>query len=595
VNFRTRIAGGVAAIAVILSVFLVFLTSTMGGVASDLRSMRDQELVLNDASWRIRWLDEVLTHSAARYVASNGDESWRQRYDDAVPQLDDALAVAKDLAAPEDLEHLNAVDAANAALIDLETQIFDSVAAGEVTHAQSLLDGPYVEQKQVYLDGLDAFFEAVQQRIHETIDDRAADATRSRTIAVAVLGTIVVVVGALGALLTRALTRPLRRTVDVLEAVAAGDLTVRVDATGRDEVSQMGRAVNEAVAGMRAVAAQLESVSRGDTDVKALDGNQTGLMATVAGSLLDMVRTNTEHNEQTERLADSLTDLLAQVATYAEQIAASATELQAISQQMAANAEETSTQSAVVSSSADTVRSSTDELTTNIHDIQAGVVEVARNAGEAAQVASAAVDMARETDETVRALAEASAEIGKVIEIISSIADETSLLALNATIEAARAGEAGKGFAVVAAEVKELASETAQATSDIKTRIGAIQAETQASVTAIGQIGETVRSIHEAQTTIASVVEEQTAAVGAIVRVVSGVASGSAEIAANIAGVADAAHSTSGGAAETGHAATELARLAEELRSLVDAHRRGSDAVGPPADRVERALIAAQR
>lgn len=96
-----------------------------------------------------------------------------------------------------------------------------------------------------------------------------------------------------------------------------------------------------------------------------------------------------------------------------------------------------------------------------------------------------------------------------MVNLISDIAGQINLLALNATIEAARAGEAGKGFAVVASEVNSLANQTAKATEDITSQIGAIQSSTAESITAIKGIGATIGRISEIATTIASAVEEQ--------------------------------------------------------------------------------------
>jgi methyl-accepting chemotaxis protein len=103
-----------------------------------------------------------------------------------------------------------------------------------------------------------------------------------------------------------------------------------------------------------------------------------------------------------------------------------------------------------------------------------------------------------------------------VVKVIRGIADQTNLLALNATIEAAHAGEAGRGFAVVANEVKELAAETARATTDVDAKVTAIQEQVERVVTALGAISTVVESINETQSVISGVLTEQTAVTKAI-------------------------------------------------------------------------------
>ena len=128
---------------------------------------------------------------------------------------------------------------------------------------------------------------------------------------------------------------------------------------------------------------------------------------------------------------------------------------------------------------------------------------------DAEGVADEAVERATTMTGEVDSLGSASAAIGDVIKIISSIADQTNLLALNATIEAARAGDVGKGFAVVAAEVKELARETAAATSQVAEQIEAIQANTSAVANGIHATSEIIGRMDSVQVRIAEILETQ--------------------------------------------------------------------------------------
>ncbi|MFM7185265.1 MAG: methyl-accepting chemotaxis protein, partial [Planctomycetota bacterium] len=207
-------------------------------------------------------------------------------------------------------------------------------------------------------------------------------------------------------------------------------------------------------------------------------------------------------------------------------------------------------------------------------NLVASIHEIAKNAQDAASTARRAVDMASATSGTMAALGRSSQEIGAVVKVITSIAEQTNLLALNATIEAARAGEAGKGFAVVASEVKELARDTAKATEEIGGRIESMQGDTQRAVEAIAEIGKVIEQIDSLQTRIAAAVEEQSVTTGEIGRNISEATTGTSEIAENIVQVAQAAQSTAEGASNTQVSSQDLARMAQALQRLVEEYKR---------------------
>ncbi len=317
----------------------------------------------------------------------------------------------------------------------------------------------------------------------------------------------------LAVVIGRMIARPLQQTVVVLEGLAEGRLDQHLDVDTKDEVGQMARALNTAMARLR------ETMS-------AMGGNAQGL-------------------------------------------ASSAEELSSVSTQMSGSAEESASQANLVSAAAEQVSRNVQTVATGTEEMSASIREIAKNAHDAAGVAARAVLAAETTSATVAKLGESSAEIGNVIKVINSIAEQTNLLALNATIEAARAGEAGKGFAVVANEVKELAQETSKATEDIGRRIEAIQTDTAAAVAAITEISGIIAQINDTQATIASAVEEQTATTNEMGRNVTEMATGSTEIAENITGVARSASDTTAAASSTSLAADELARMAADLQQLV--------------------------
>jgi methyl-accepting chemotaxis protein len=252
-----------------------------------------------------------------------------------------------------------------------------------------------------------------------------------------------------------------------------------------------------------------------------------------------------------------------------QQLGAAAEELSAVAMQMSKNAGQTSERSTAAAANSEEVAKGVQSVATNTEEMAASIKEIAKSSSEAAEISKDAMRRAQDTNTTIGHLGQASAEIGNVIKVISSIAQQTNLLALNATIEAARAGDAGKGFAVVANEVKELAKQTAKATDEITSKIGSIQESSKGAVGAIGSISKVIEQINGISMTIAAAVEEQTATTNEVARVIQDSTQAVDGIATIVKSVASAAQESANGASQTLDAARGLAELAARLKELV--------------------------
>ena len=384
---------------------------------------------------------------------------------------------------------------------------------------------------------------------------------------------------AIAIFIARLVTRPVTRTVNVLEAVAKGDYSQTVAVESKDELGRMGLALNTTISAIKSSIEQVREAGEREQKQAAelrakVDSILDVVNAAAGGDLTKDVTVSGSDaiGQLGEGLAQFFSDLrgsIGGISQNAGSLASSSEELTAVSQQMSATAEETSAQAGVVSAAAEQVSKNVQTVATASEEMSASIKEISKNAADAARIATTAVKTAENTNATIAKLGESSRDIGEVVKLITTIAQQTNLLALNATIEAARAGEAGKGFAVVADEVKELAKQTTKATEEIGAKITTIQADTDNAVAAIKEIGGVITQINDISNTIASAVEEQTATTNEMGRNIAEAAKGSTEIAQNITGVASAAQSTSGGATQTQSAASELAKMAGELQTLV--------------------------
>lgn len=339
-------------------------------------------------------------------------------------------------------------------------------------------------------------------------------------------------------------TRPLDRVIHGLKDIAEGegDLTLRLPVNSKDEIGELSGWFNNFLEKLQNIIKELAGKS---ADV---DASSSGLL-TIAGELSDNAINATEKFGTVSKAVEDMS-----AATLAS---AKAMEPAAANINM--------------------VAASTDEMASTIQ-------EIARNSENARQITENAVGQAGETAEQMGELGTAASDIGNVTETISDISEQTNLLALNATIEAARAGEAGKGFAVVAGEIKALAEQTAQATQDIKNRVAAIQRVAGTAVKGIGQISNIIGDVNDIVATIATAVEEQSAATNEISSNISQASQGiqdvnetisqnsaaATEISEKTSDVSRTAVNMSNSSSKVHENAEELANLAVRLKEIVD-------------------------
>ncbi|MDV7341155.1 globin-coupled sensor protein [Terasakiella sp. A23] len=209
------------------------------------------------------------------------------------------------------------------------------------------------------------------------------------------------------------------------------------------------------------------------------------------------------------------------------------------------------------------VSSSADELTKAIEEISA-------QTQRSITVVSRAVQRTEITREAVDGLRISAEKVGDVVALIDSIANQTNLLALNATVESARAGEAGKGFAVVAGEVKNLAGQTARATSEISDLIKGIQESTHNTVHSIGAVHATIGEVSQISSAVSAAVEEQSVSTQEIARSVHEVSQASHQIGDLLGELSNLATHTTTSSAQANKVSTGLSIQSQHLSVDVD-------------------------
>lgn len=265
----------------------------------------------------------------------------------------------------------------------------------------------------------------------------------------------------------------------------------------------------------------------------------------------------------TEAFERQASAVLSSVAEAAAQLLQSATALGDGAGRSRERAESVAAAASRTAGNVDSVAAASEQMSATVSHITAQVAD-------ASQQTQHAVSETQRTRQIVAGLSDAAQTIGRVVELIRSIAAQTNLLALNATIEAARAGEAGRGFAVVAHEIKELARQTADATGEISSQVTTVQQITAETVNAIAGITEAIDSLAGISATIAAAVSEQNDTTRDIARSALQAADDTRTVSELIRDVSHAAAQSGDTAAGVRDSARSLASEAHQLRGEVD-------------------------
>ena len=415
--------------------------------------------------------------------------------------------------------------------LEVRRAVIEHLAAGEREEAESIVTTRLNELGSALSTDLKALIEINEEGARQASTASNSAFQHANLLVWLILAGAVGLAVILALLLSRSIVRPLNQAVEVASQVSQGDLSRDIPVEGHDEATSL---------------------------MSALRGMQQNLRQTIsliADSSTQLASASEQLHAVTE---DSSRDLLRQNQEI-EQAATACNQMSAAVDGVAHNAATTMD----ASRQADTAtRHGREQVGETVRSINALATDVTGSA------------------ERVEKLARQMQDVGKVLDVIRSIAEQTNLLALNAAIEAARAGEQGRGFAVVADEVRLLAQRTQQSTQEIEQMVNQLQQEASATVAtmqsssrlaqttvdlaqaadgSLGDIARTIASINEQNVQVASAAEQQ----AAVAR----------EVDRSLVNIRDLSTQTSAGASQTRASSQDLSRLAVELKSAVASFR----------------------
>ena len=451
-----RLGLGFAVILIAACVVVAFSIWRLHGIAAATASMMEQPLTKERlvSDW-YRTIHTSVRRTTA--IAKSSDSSLAAFFaEDAATSsklsTEQQKAIEALLSTDAEKAVFEKLSAVRKDYIKYRDAISKAKADGQTDEVTKILTGPYDTAAKGYLSLLQQLLDVQRVGIDQIAKDIQRIYEQSRDLML-VLGVLLFVLGWLFAWrLALGITRPLERAVDVAETVAAGDLTMQVDAqmaARRDETGKLLHAL------------------------QAMTGN--------LASIVGQVRSGTDA-----------------ISTASREIASGNFDLSTRTERQAGSLEETA--------------SAMEELTSTVHQNADNARQANQLAASASEVAQQGGEVVSQVVTTMGSINESSRKIVDIIGVIDGIAFQTNILALNAAVEAARAGEQGRGFAVVASEVRSLAQRSAAAAKEIKGLIDDSVAKVGVGSQLVGQAGSTMEQVVSSVRHVADIVGEITSA-----------------------------------------------------------------------------------
>lgn len=428
----------------------------------------------------------------------------------------------------------DAVKTVRTAIDNLQGQ--GSYPSNVILRQQRRVDaGQALEQSQQQLQSLMAQTDELQTAVRNIAESSRSSATESISTSSWINSIITIVSIGLAVLISwltvRSISQPLSRVNHMLNIMAEGNLTERVDYDAQDEFGELATNTNKLTGNLR----------------KLIEG-----IANRATQLATAAEQSSNVSEETTNSIDEQRRQIEQVATATQEMNNTASEMSDGADQALREIQHSDDEATRVREISDKNRSTIEQLA---HEIKG---------------ASQVIDQ----------LSENSSNIGGILDVIRGIADQTNLLALNAAIEAARAGEQGRGFAVVADEVRTLASRTQESTEEIQDMIESLQNDSKRAVEVMNRGREQAElSVHQsdeaaqALQSITESVHQASDSSNHIANAAQEQSSTAHDISERLESIVSIAEQTASGSKQTAQASNEVAKLADELQDSVKSFR----------------------